>query len=266
MTAVLTVAEAQSLHPNVLGFFTELTDIGLRTQTEVEHGIFMAEGETTIRRAVDAGFSMVAVMSEGKWLGRLADVIPASAIVIEDDQDRLADVTGFVIHRGAMAAFARPTPRSPESVIAAGQRFILLEGLVNHTNVGAIFRSAAAMRMDGILIGPECADPLYRRAIRTSMGTVFSLPWARVDWSDFLALTAEFEKVALTPANESIDIRVWRPAKKVVLMVGTEGDGLSARALEAATVSVRIPMAPGVDSLNAAAAAAVACYEITRGV
>lgn len=260
----VTVDQAQVSCPETLRLFTELTDIGLRTQTESDLGVFMAEGELTIRRALATDHRMLAIMAQSRWLDALADVIPDSAIVIEDDQERLSEVTGFVIHRGAMAAFERPPMRTPAEVLASGERFLLLEGLVNHTNVGAIFRSAAAMRMDGVLIGPECADPLYRRSIRTSMGSVFTFPWARVDWSQFLELTEGFQRVALTPAPESIDIRQWNAKGKVVLMIGTEGDGLSERALAIANFQVRIPMAQGIDSLNAAAAAAVACYEATR--
>ena len=260
----ISVAEAERAHPKVLAYFTELTDIGLRTRTETDFGIFMAEGELTIRRAKAHGFQLVAVMAEARWLDALEGVLPTNALVIEDDQDRLADVTGYVIHRGAIAAFERPKPLSALQVVEKARRLLLLEGLVNHTNVGAIFRSAAALGMDGILIGPECADPLYRRAIRTSMGAVFSLPWARCEWEEFLDLTNNWERVALTPAPDSVDLRDWRATKPAVLMVGTEGDGLSARAFEAATVKVHIPMAPGIDSLNAAAATAVACYELSR--
>lgn len=260
------VEQVSKSQPDLLEMFTQLTDIGLRTQTEQRHGIFMAEGELTIRRALAAGHRMIAVMAQARWLDSLSDCIPGSAVVIEDDQERLSQVTGFVIHRGAMAAFERPEPLSSLELLSRGGRFLFLEGLVNHTNVGAIFRSAAAMRMSGILIGPECADPLYRRAIRTSMGAVFSLPWARISWEEFDAQTSGMELVALTPEIGSVDIREWVPSENLLLMVGTEGEGLSRVALERASVRVRIPMAPGIDSLNAAAATAVACYEINRGI
>lgn len=260
----LNVRQADLEQPKVLSYFTELTDIGLRTRTETDFGIFMAEGELTIRRAINHGYSMLAVMAEKRWLDALDDVIDPDVIVIEDDQDRLAEVTGFVIHRGAMAAFLRPEPLSAATLFQRSRKLVLLEGLVNHTNVGAIFRSAAAMGADGILIGPECADPLYRRAIRTSMGAVFSLPWARVEWEEFLILASDWERLALTPAVDAVSIRDWTSTKPFVLMVGTEGEGLTTRAFNAATVKLRIPMSPGIDSLNAAAAAAVACYEVMK--
>lgn len=261
----ISVAQAEAQCPEILAYFTEMTDVALRTQTELAQGIFMAEGELTIRRAFAQGYRLLAVMAESRWLDALGDII-SDATCIEDDQARLSQVTGFVIHRGAMAAFERPVARTPEEVLASGPRILLLEGLVNHTNVGAIFRSAAAMRMSGILIGPECADPLYRRAIRTSMGAVFSLPWARVEWNSFVAMTASMDRVALTPAVDSLDIRQWKASGPCVLMVGAEGEGLTQRAIAAATVKLRIPMAAGIDSLNAAAATAVACFEITRGL
>lgn len=261
----LTVAEASQSEPTVLGYFTELTDIALRTQTEVQRGIFMAEGEVTIRRALHHGHRMLAIMAEPRWLEALKDVLPDDARVIMDDQNRLAEVSGFVIHRGAIAAFQRPPVQTAVDVIANADRLLFLEGLVNHTNVGAIFRSAAAMRFDGVLIGPQCADPLYRRSIRTSMGAVFTLPWARAQWREFVQLTEEWDRVALTPSVDAIDIREWRPGRRTVLMIGTEAEGLSQLALDSATVRARIPMAEGIDSLNAAAATAVACYELTRG-
>lgn len=260
----ITVAEAENEHSKVIAYFTELTDIGLRTRTETDFGIFMAEGELTIRRAIEHGFEMIAVMAEGRWLDLLSDCIPQTAIVIEDDQEKLSEVTGFVIHRGAMAAFHRPRPMTAEELVSSRSRLLLLEGLVNHTNVGAIFRSATALGAEGILIGPDCADPLYRRSIRTSMGAVFSMPWARVEWDEFLTLTQHWDRIALTPAPGSVDIREWKAAGPLVLMVGTEGEGLTKRALDAATVKVRIPMAPGIDSLNAAAATAVACFEVMK--
>jgi tRNA G18 (ribose-2'-O)-methylase SpoU len=179
----------------------------------------------------------------------------------------LEAVTGFHVHRGALASMQRiPVPQAG-SVLASARRVVVMEDIVNHTNLGAIFRSAAALGMDAAVLTPSCADPLYRRSVRVSMGTVFALPYARLDsWPGGLTTLAEhgFRTIALTPGPTAIDLRELRfgPNEKVALLLGTEGDGLSDPALAAADLRVRIPMTAGVDSLNVAAAAAVACYAI----
>jgi tRNA G18 (ribose-2'-O)-methylase SpoU len=197
-----------------------------------------------------------------------------SAPVYVGANDLLEQVTGFHVHRGALAAMSRLPLPDPAALLERSQRVAVLEKVNNHTNIGAIFRSAAALGMDAVLLAPDCADPLYRRAVRVSMGTVFAVPYARLGadpegppWPRALDLLAAhgYRRLALTPAPDAIDLRELRlgPQEKVALLLGSEGEGLSPRALAACDLRVRIPMAPGVDSLNVAAAAAVACYALT---
>jgi tRNA G18 (ribose-2'-O)-methylase SpoU len=181
----------------------------------------------------------------------------------------MAEITGFEVHRGALAAMARHAERDPVDLLSWAVRVLVLEDLVSHTNLGAVFRSAAALGMDAVLLSPRCADPLYRRSVRVSMGEVFAVPYARLDpWPAGLDLLTErgFELLALTPALDAADLATLAPAPdaRVAVLLGTEGDGLSDQAQHAATRRVRIPMAAGVDSLNVAATAAIACYALGR--
>lgn len=261
------IESARRAIPDQLEWFTALKDVALRTFAEVEHGIFIAEGEVVIRRAAAAGYRLVAVLAESKWVTALGDLLAADLDVIIGTPSELEQITGYHVHRGALAAFQRRTLPDVDPLMATSRRTVFIEGMVNHTNVGSIFRSAAAMRIDAIVIDPHCADPLYRRAIRTSMGTVFQVPWTRATLTQMRALE-DCKLIALTPDPDAIDIRDvdWNGSDRVVLMVGTEGEGLSRQALDLADVSVTIPMAAGVDSLNAAAATAVACHEMSRAL
>jgi len=255
--------------------YVGLTDMQLRTRTEPEAGLFIAEGEKVIARAVDAGYPMRSMLLSDKWLPVMGPVLErTSAPVYVGANDLLEEVTGFHVHRGALAAMSRLPLPDPAALLERSQRVVVLEKVNNHTNIGAIFRSAAALGMDAVLLAPDCADPLYRRAVRVSMGTVFAVPYARLGadpdgppWPRALDLLAAhgYRCLALTPAPDAIDLRELRlgPQEKVALLLGSEGEGLSPRALAACDLRVRIPMAPGVDSLNVAAAAAVACYALT---
>jgi tRNA G18 (ribose-2'-O)-methylase SpoU len=255
--------------------YVGLTDMQLRTRTEPEAGLFIAEGEKVIARAVDAGYPMRSMLLSDKWLPIMGPVLErTSAPVYVGANDLLEQVTGFHVHRGALAAMSRLPLPDPVALLERSQRVAVLEKVNNHTNIGAIFRSAAALGMDAVLLAPDCADPLYRRAVRVSMGTVFAVPYARLGadpegppWPRALDLLAAhgYRRLALTPAPDAIDLRELRlgPQEKVALLLGSEGEGLSPRALAACDLRVRIPMAPGVDSLNVAAAAAVACYALT---
>lgn len=260
------ISEAQRLLPDQVGWFSALTDVQLRSNTEIRHGIFIAEGEVVIRRAHAAGYRLLAVLAERRWIEPLADLIDSDVDVITELPDRMSEITGYHVHRGALAAFARRDLPEVRDLLRDAQRIVFIEGMVNHTNVGAIFRSAAAMRIDAILVDAQCADPLYRRAIRTSMGTVFQVPWTRGELSDLVA-EASMSLVALTPAQDAQDIRHvdWERIPRLALIIGTEGAGLSSEAVARADLSVTIAMSGGVDSLNAAAATAVACHEIMRG-
>ena len=249
--------------------YVALTDMQLRTRTEPEAGLFIAEGEKVIARAVDAGYPMRSMLLSDKWLDLMAPLIDRTrAPVYLGSLDLLEEVTGFHVHRGALAAMGRLPLLDPAALLARSRRVVVLEKVNNHTNIGAIFRSAAALGMDAVLLAPDCADPLYRRSVRVSMGTVFAVPYARLEpWPRALDLLVEhgYRRMALTPAPDAVDLRALRldVGEKVALLLGSEGDGLSERAMAACDLRVRIPMAAGVDSLNVAAAAAVACYALT---
>ena len=257
-----------------LADFTRLTDAGLRTHLEAERGLFIAEGTKVITRAVAAGYpvrSMLLGRSRLVDLESLPDLDGAPVYVVPDEvAERL---TGYRVHRGALAALARkPLPEVAE-LVAAARRVVVLEDLVDHANVGAIFRCAAALGVDAVVLSPRCADPLYRRSVKVSMGAVFAIPYARMsDWFDGLGdlKSAGFRVLALTPddAATRIDAALAGRRERVALAFGTEGDGLSARWLHEADEAVRIPMNPaaraaGVDSLNVVAAAAIACHLLT---
>jgi tRNA G18 (ribose-2'-O)-methylase SpoU len=248
--------------------YRDLTDVALRKLVEPQRGLFIAEGEKVIRRAVDAGYRPRSLLMAERWLQPLADVMSATdAPVYTADEAVLASVTGYRVHRGALAAMhRRPLPLVSE-VLAGARRVVLLEAVVDHTNVGAVFRSVAAMGFDAVLVDPTCADPLYRRSVRVSMGTVFAVPWTRLaPWPSALAaLRAQgFTVAALTPRADAVplDEVAAEPPDRLVLALGTEGEGLSPAALAQCSLAVRIPMAGGVDSLNVAAASAVACYAL----
>ncbi len=254
-----------------LADYTGLTDVELRRRREPAEGLFIAEGEKVIRRALEAGYRMRSMLLTPKWLDVMGDVIAAADAPVHVVEAGLAEqVTGYHVHRGALASMERkPLPDAAE-VLAGARRVAVLEGLVDHTNLGAIFRSAAALGMDAVLLSPDCADPLYRRAVKVSMGAVFAVPYARLDpWPAALDAVrrAGFRLLALTPAESAVPLADAAPHQlpKAALMLGAEGDGLTRRALDAADQWVRIPMAHGIDSLNVGAAAAVAFYTVTAG-
>lgn len=251
-----------------LADYAGLTDVELRTRVEPEHGLFIAEGELVIRRAVEAGYRLRSVLLTRHRLTTLGDaLIGLDAPVYVGSLATLQAVTGFHVHRGALAAVDRRPVPTPDSVTTAARRLVVLEDVNNHTNLGAIFRSAAALGMEGVLLSPGCVDPLYRRSVRVSMGSVFALPYAPVPtWPGGLSslAAAGFRTLALTPSREATSLARVRvgPDERVALLLGAEGPGLSAQALAAASEPVRIPMSAGVDSLNVAAAAAVAFWQL----
>ena len=247
--------------------YRDLTDVALRARFEPASGVYIAESASVIERALAAGHVPISILMEDKWLERMAPILSAIADlpVYVGDKNVLEEITGFHVHRGALALMRRPSLPSVADVIAGASRLIVLEDIVDHTNVGAIIRSAAGLGFDGVLVSPRCADPLYRRSVRVSMGTVFDIPWTRLNsWPGDLQLLrdADFVAVAMTPAEEAIDLDAFEPPGKVALVLGTEGDGLSTRAIDHADAKVRIPMRRGVDSLNVAAAAAVVCWHL----
>ncbi|MGW4380763.1 TrmH family RNA methyltransferase [Kitasatospora sp. NPDC004531] len=253
-----------------LSDYTDLTDVELRRRREPAEGLFIAEGEKVIRRALAAGFRMRSMLLTAKWLGVMSDVIADTDAPVHLVEPALAErVTGYHVHRGALASMERKPLPTAADVLDGARRVAVLEGLVDHTNLGAIFRSAAALGMDAVLLSPDCADPLYRRAVKTSMGAVFSVPYARLDpWPDSLAAVraAGFELLALTPSGaEDFTVAKSHLLPRAALMLGAEGDGLTPKALAAADQRVRIPMAHGIDSLNVGAAAAIAFYAVNHG-
>ena len=264
------VGIAESTDPR-LADYRDLTDARLRRVLEPEAGLFVAEGEKVIRRAVAAGYPVRSLLLAERWLPALADLIDDLDVpVLVAPESVLEEVTGYVVHRGALASMERLPLPPADHLLATASRVAVLEGVVDPTNVGAVFRAAAALGMDGVLLDPTCADPLYRRSVKVSMGAVFALPYARLEpWPHGLACVREtgLTILALTPAPDAVALDELDPGltERCALLLGTEGPGLTPRALASADVAVRIPMDHGVDSLNVAAAAAVAFWVVTRG-
>lgn len=263
-----------------LGDYTNLTDVALRSKHEPAKGLYIAESTEVIRIAVGAGHRPRSLIMAERWLDDIEPVLAEVGAgefgdipVYVADAEVLRAITGFHLHRGALAAMRRP-PLVPVAELLAGVcsgggpvRVVVLEDIVDHTNVGAIFRSVAALGAHAVLVSSRCADPLYRRSVRVSMGTVFLVPWTRLpDWDTGLdnLRSAGFVVAALGLIENSLDLDSFaiNAPERIALVLGTEGDGLSRQAIESADVRVRIPMAGGVDSLNVAAASAVALWAL----
>ncbi|WP_372729198.1 TrmH family RNA methyltransferase [Nocardioides sp.] len=252
-----------------LADYRDLRDVQMRKHLETEHGLFLAEGEKVVRRSVEAGFTPRSFLMAPRWLDGLADVLDRSEAPCYVMSEALAEeVTGFHVHRGALASLERNPLPAVDEVLAGARSVLVLEDIVDHTNVGAIFRNGAALGFDAMLLAPRCADPLYRRSIKVGMGAVFTMPWTRLpDWYDALPAlsTAGFTTVALTLAEDSQPVEeAVAGLDKVALVLGSEGHGLSPRWEQAADRRAIIPMREGIDSLNVAAASAVACYLTMR--
>ncbi|RCS62256.1 TrmH family RNA methyltransferase [Microbacterium sp. JB110] len=269
----------------LLADYRSLTDVALRRRLEPEHGLYMAESAKVLARALSAGHSPRSVMTAEKWLTDVERILGEHALdevpvyVVPDDVAER--VTGYTVHRGMLAAMNRPADRPVAELLAdatertgsAGQgdgeprgaRIVILEDLVDHTNVGAVFRSAAALGVDAVLVTPRCADPLYRRSVRVSMGTVFQVPWTRIDdWPGGLQELKDAGCVVagmtLGEGAISLDELVAEDHENLALVFGSEGHGITPRTDRALDRRVTIPMMGGVDSLNVAAASAVAFY------
>jgi tRNA G18 (ribose-2'-O)-methylase SpoU len=252
-----------------LSDYRDLRDVSLRKHLEAEHGLFLAEGEKVVRRAVEAGFPVRSLLMAPRWLEGLSDVLARTDAPCYVVAEALAEeVTGFHVHRGALASLHRLPLPSTADVLRDARTVVVLEDVVDHTNVGAVFRSAAALGIDGVLLSPRCADPLYRRSVKVAMGAVFTMPYARLDdWYDALPAVsaAGFTTVALTLSPDAVEVEAAVAGlDRVALVLGTEGAGLSRRWQEAADRRAVIPMRGGIDSLNVAAASAVACYVTAR--
>lgn len=267
--------EITSLDLPELGVFTRLTEAQLRNRLEPEKGIFIAESPKVIARALEAGYQPLSLLMERKHLeGQGRDIMErcGDIPVYTGDNDLLAALTGYQVNRGILCAMRRPVLPTVEELCAGARRVAVLEGIVDSTNVGAIFRSAAALHMDAVLVTPTCCDPLYRRAVRVSMGTVFQIPWTRIgdspaDWPEkglarLNDLGFKTAAMALSDNSVSIDDPALMAEDKLAIVLGTEGDGLSHTTIAHCDYTVRIPMSHGVDSLNVAAASAVAFWQL----
>lgn len=271
------IIEITDFHAPELDPYARLTQNQLRNRLEPEKGIFIAESPKVIDRALDAGYKPVSLLMERKQItGPAAGILSrcGDAPVYTADREILAELTGFELTRGVLCAFRRPAPRPVEELCKNARRVAVLEGIVDSTNVGAIFRSAAALNMDAVLINPSCCDPLCRRAVRVSMGTVFQVPWGQLgetpaDWPekgmDILhSLGFKTAAMALSDRSVSIDDEQLAKEPKLAIVLGTEGDGLAAGTIASCDYTVKIPMSHGVDSLNVAAASAVAFWQLGR--
>ncbi len=269
------IVEVTDLTRPELDVFTRLTEAQLRNRLEPEKGIFIAESPKVIARALDAGCVPVSLLMERRHIdGDAADIIArcGEVPVFTAEREVLAQLTGFALTRGVLCAMRRPKLPSVEELCADAHRVAVLEGIVDPTNVGAIFRSAAALHMDAVLVTPTCCDPLYRRAARVSMGTIFQVPWTRIgdkasDWPHpglerLNALGFQTAAMALSDRAIGIEDPVLKEADKLAIVLGTEGDGLAEETIARCDHTVCIPMSHGVDSLNVAAASAVAFWEL----
>lgn len=253
-------------HPGVEVFST-LTEAQLRNRLEPDKGVFIAESPKVIRVALDAGYEPLALLCERRHIeGDAADIIRrhTDLPVYTGERELLAHLTGYVLTRGVLCAMRRPVERSVEEVCQGARRIVVIDGVVDTTNIGAIFRSAAALGMDAVLLTRNSCDPLNRRAVRVSMGSVFLIPWTWLDAPLFHLHDLGFRTAAMALTEQSIplDAPVLKTEPRLALIMGTEGDGLPSETIQKADYVVRIPMAHGVDSLNVAAASAVAFWEL----
>ena len=269
------IIDITDFHTPELDVFARLTEAQLRNRLEPSKGVFIAESPKVITRALNAGYEPVSLLMERRHIeGDAAELLERcpDVPVYTADRETLAGLTGYELTRGVLCAMRRrPLPRV-EDLLAHARRVAVLEGIVDHTNVGAIFRSAAALNMDAVLATPTCCDPLYRRAVRVSMGTVFQVPWTRIgetpaDWPEagiarLHTLGFKTAAMALSDNSVSIDDPALHKEEKLAIILGTEGDGLSEETIADCDYTVKIPMSHEVDSLNVAAASAVAFWEL----
>ena len=269
------IIEITDLNDDRIGLFTRLTEAQLRNRLEPEKGIFIAESAKVVRLALEMGCKPVAYLMERRQLtnqGREFIENAGSVPIFTADDEVLEGLTGYRLYRGVLAAMRRPKLPSVDEVLKDAHRVAVLEGIVDSTNIGAIFRSAAALNVDAVLVTANCGDPLYRRAVRVSMGTVFQVPWARIgetneDWPErglekLRSLGFKSAAMALSDDSVSIDDERLNKEEKLCIVFGTEGDGLAKETIAHCDYTVRIPMAHGVDSLNVASAAAVAFWQL----
>ncbi|MET1045018.1 MAG: RNA methyltransferase [Microbacteriaceae bacterium] len=262
------IVQIEDLDHEGLSDYTQLTDVALRRVREPEGGLYIAESTKVIQRALAAGHQPRSVLLQDKWLGDIAPFLEGYDVTVYMAEPGLLErLIGFNLHRGALAAMHRPPLPAVEDILRDARRVVVLEDIVDHTNVGAIFRSVAGLGADAVLISPRCADPLYRRSVRVSMGTVLQVPWTRIpEWPEAADVlhAAGFEVAALALADGAVGLDEYAASApdRVALLLGSEGDGLTHSALAGADRVVTIPMLHGVDSLNVASASAVALWAL----
>lgn len=249
--------------------FAGLTEAQLRNSLHPEEGIFIAESPKVIRVALDAGIIPIALLCERRHIiGDAADIIARipDIPVYTGSREVLASITGYTLTRGVLCAMQRPTPPSVEELCAKSERVVVIDDVSDTTNIGSIFRSAAALGMDAVFLNPTACDPLNRRSVRVSMGSVFLIPWTRLHGGIDELREYGFKSVAMALRHNSVDISdpILRQEPKLAIVMGTEGEGLPIATIDAADFVVKIPMCHGVDSLNVAAASAIAFYELSK--
>ena len=262
----MTVIEIADLADPRLVDYSHQTDVALKKARGTEHGLYIAESALVLERALRAGHVPRSVLALGNTVDEARALVGDDVPIFSGPAELLEQLTGYLLHRGLIAAMHRPPLPSAQSLLADARRIVILENVADPTNVGAIFRSVGAIGADAVLVTPRCSDPFYRRAIRVSMGTVLQVPWTRLgDWTSTRELLSAsgFHLAAMALTPDAVSLRDFSAPEKLAIVLGAEGDGLSAEALEAADTIVQIPMAHGIDSLNVAAASAVAMWVLS---
>ena len=263
------IIQLTSLNQPGVEVYSTLTETQLRNRLHPEQGIFIAESPKVIRVALEAGFTPLSLLCEERHItGDAADIIAqcGDITVYTGERELLAQLTGYTLTRGVLCAMRRPHPRSVEEVCKGATRVCVINGVVDTTNIGAIFRSAAALGIDAVLLTPNSCDPLNRRSVRVSMGSVFLVPWTWIDnpIEQLAQLGFSTVAMALTKQSVTIDSPLLQALPRLAIIMGTEGDGLPHNVVEAADYVARIPMQHGVDSLNVAAASAIAFWQLRK--
>ena len=261
------VIEIADLSDPRLADYSHLTDVALKKAQGTEHGLYIAESALVLERALRAGHRARSVLALGTSVDDAVALVGPDVTVFSGPGELLEQLTGYLLHRGLIASMHRPALPTPGSLLEHARRVVILENVADPTNVGAIFRSVAAIGADAVLVTPRCSDPFYRRAIRVSMGTVLQVPWTRLgDWRSTRAILSDagFHIAALALEPDAVSLREFaaNAPERVALVLGAEGEGLTREALDAADTIVHIPMAHGIDSLNVAATAAVAMFAL----
>ncbi|CAN5264569.1 RNA methyltransferase [Frigoribacterium sp. UYMn621] len=261
----MTVVEITDLSDPRLADYSHQTDVALKKARGTEHGLYIAESALVLQRALAAGHRPRSVLALGNTVDEALALVGEEIPIFSGPSELLEELTGYLLHRGLIAAMHRPELPAASALLQDARRVIILENVADPTNVGAIFRSVAAIGADAVFVTPRCSDPFYRRAIRVSMGTVLQVPWTRLgDWPSTRRLLAAsgFQVAALALSADAVSLRDFAAPERLALVLGAEGEGLTAEALASADTVVQIPMAHGIDSLNVAATAAVAMWAL----